>query len=100
MIGTMAPTTAPLEVADLQEKWRTAPGADAFGGRDELDCLSSPRTYCHNGGMVFAHYQTASATEITDERRATPEGSIGGRGWGDDAVQRSPDIRAANRCTT
>jgi hypothetical protein len=57
-VRTMAPTVAPPEVAALQETWRTAPGADALGGRDELDCLSVSRRekYCHNEGMAFAHH--------------------------------------------
>jgi len=66
LFGTMAPTAAPQEVAALQEKWRTVPGADAFGGRHELEWLGAVRSRdksCHNGGMAFAHQHGGLASE-------------------------------------
>jgi hypothetical protein len=44
-------------------------------GSHALVWLSSGEKYCPDGGMAFAHCQTAADTEIVDERRAT-EGSI------------------------
>ena len=49
-------------------------GSVPFGGRNGHIWLASRRAkYCHNEGMALAPHQ-AVATEIADERRATPEG--------------------------
>jgi hypothetical protein len=39
MITIVAPTAAPSETADLQEKWSTVAGSVPFGGDDGLVCL-------------------------------------------------------------
>ena len=70
----MAISGGPLKTAGLQGKRRRVRGSVPFGGRNGHIWLASRRAkYCHNEGMALAPHQ-AVATEIADERRATPEG--------------------------
>jgi hypothetical protein len=57
----MAPSDGPLKMRGLQDKCPRVPGADAFGGRHELECLFScgREKYCHNGGMALADLAVA-----------------------------------------
>ena len=70
----MAPSGGPLKMAGLQGKRRRVGGPCPLGAAMDTSGLASRRAkYCHNEGMALAPHQ-AVATEIADERRATPEG--------------------------
>jgi hypothetical protein len=51
MIGLAAPIAAPSESAALQEKQPRAPGADAFGGRNEVVRLFDVRVTAGGPGV-------------------------------------------------